>query len=130
MPDQEVAYLDQTAIVFPRTGYGPDGQPTVGPPYELTPPLGVRWLTKRTEVLDAKGNTIMLDGTAITAQPVLVGSWMWLGSLSAWYGTGSAYAALDQELMEVKYYNETPDLKNRASFHTIGLMRLHNRAPD
>ncbi len=50
---------------------------------------------------------------------------MWLGELADWYGTGSVDT--DDELMEVKTFSQTPDLKARVVYRTVGLMRLHEK---
>jgi hypothetical protein len=121
MPFQEVAFLEQTALLWAASGVDRYGQVTVLPPVEIP----VRWLTKRREVLDAKGNTIALDAQAVVRQRIAVGSHLWLGNLVQWYGTGTGSSLADEELMEVKTYDETPDLKDRGVFRIVGLMRLH-----
>lgn len=124
MPAQEVAYLDQIAVLWPWTGaYDKHGQPKVGSPVEIN----VRWNTNRTEMMDPKGNTIKLDGSAIVGQDVPMYSVMWLGRLVNW--AGSSVSQADTELMEVKAFKSTPDLKARDVFRTVGLMRLKNVLP-
>lgn len=121
MPAQERAFVRQTAILWPATGTDAYGQPTVGPPVEIP----VRWLTQRREVRDPLGNTVMLDAEAVVLQWIAVGSRLWLGTLDEWYGvTGTGSAAPDTELMTVRLFEETLDLKNRVAFRMVGLMRL------
>lgn len=122
MPFQEVAYLRQRAVLWPAVGSDTFGQPTVGAPVEIA----CRWLTNRREVLDRQGNTVSIDGTVIVAVDVPIGSHLWLGTLAQWYGTGSAGQG-DQELCEAKTFDSTPDIKNRATFRQVGIVRLHNR---
>ena len=122
MPAPEVSDRYQDAVLWPANGWDNHGRPTVGTPCGIK----VRWLTKRSRVQDAQGNTLMLDATAIVGQRITVGSRMWLGDLDDWLGVGSG--GTDNELMEVKAYNETPDLKGRFTQKTVGLMRLHSKA--
>lgn len=119
MPPVESKDLKQTAVLWPWIGYDNYGKPIHGSPVELSPLSiprnGVRWLTKRRMMTDAQGNVIALDATAVVAQKIDPDSLMWLGTLSDWYGTGSAdTTTLGNELMIVKMYNEAPDIKNRS----------------
>ena len=79
---------------------------------------------KRTRVMDAKGNTVAFDATAIVDMTIPIGSRMWLGVLQDWYASGSA--GVPDELMEVKYYYRTPAMREEASRRSVGLMRLHD----
>ncbi len=132
MPALEVTDLNQLALLWPATGFDSFGQPVVGAPVEIP----VRWLTKRREVLDAKGDKIALDATAVVRQEVPMGSHVWLAppgtrkgqALNVWYGTGSS--GVPNELMEVKTFNLTPDLKARNQRRELGLMRLHDSVSD
>jgi len=120
MPAQETEYLFDKAVVWPFIGYDRSGQPKVGDPYEVW----VRWLTKRRDVLDTKGNTIALDAEAVTEDDIPMDSVMRLGTLSDWQGTGSNQ--MDTELMLVKTFNYTPDVKERDAYRCVGLMRYKN----
>ena len=123
MPSPEVDNRYQKAVLFPLVGPDSFGKPTVGPPCEVD----VRWNTGRRVILDGKGGEIVLDATAVVLQRIAVGSRMWLGELWEWLGTGSSAVSQDQELCEVKVYNEVPDVKGRFSQKSVGLMRLHNK---
>lgn len=118
MAAMEQSGLQQWAVLFPFTGYDSHGQATVGPGVEVR----VRFNTVRREVVDAKGNSIALDGQAVVDRPVRIDSHFWIGRLAA-YNAGPD----DAELMVVKTYSETPDIKNRFTTKTCGLMRLHSR---
>ena len=126
MPQQEYTHRPHAALLFAADDVGEDGQPRVLPPIQIQ----VRWSTKRREIQDKQGNTIVLDASAVVGKRIKVGSNMWLGTLSDWAGTGSGSGSAnlqDSELMEVKYYNETFDVKGRAKFREVGLMRLHSK---
>lgn len=116
MPPLETKDLKQYAVLWPFVGYDDYAKPVHNSPIELTPPAGVRWLTKRRMMTDAQGNVIALDATAVVARKIDPDSLIWLGRLAEWYGTGSGGdpATLGNELMIVKIYNEAPDLKHRA----------------
>ena len=121
MPDIEVASLTDLAVLWPFTGYDDYSQPTVGNPIQIP----CKWHTSRQEALDAKGDTITLDAMVIVDRKIHVDSLMWLGLVSEWsgqnfIGTGTSP---DEELMVVKLYNQTNDIKGRASFRQVGLMR-------
>ncbi len=136
MPQNEVAYLFQTALYWARTGYDLSGQPTVTAlPKELAPwtrprPSGVRWKWTKKETLDPKGNTITLDAVVTCQQDLLVGSHMWLGCLNDWNGTGSSFAHQDQQLYVIIKFDRTPDIKARQVYREASLMRFHNKGAD
>jgi hypothetical protein len=127
MPSPEYADLYQRAVLWPFAGRDGFGQEIVGPPVEIA----VRWLTGRVERLQADGTTITYDASARTgSQQVTVGSRMWLGTLLNWsenpYGTGTGVGGVEEEVMYVKDYHETPDIKNRFAYRIVYLMRLKN----
>lgn len=122
MPSLEFTHRYQTAVLWSVTGQpDADGQPQVGAPVEIR----VRWVARKRDILDAQGNTIALDAAAIVGQRIAVGSHLWLGTMDSWTGTGSDVD--DQEIHEVKVYEEVPDLKGRDVIRSVGLMRLHNK---
>lgn len=109
--------------MFPFTGYGRDGQPTVGEPVEIP----VRWNTVRRQAVDAKGNTVLLSGQAVVDRTIYPESQLWLGTLEAWFLESANPSTVDEELCEVVTYNSTPDIKGRSNFRTVGLMRLKDK---
>lgn len=133
MPHPETAYRTQKALLWPASGFDAYGQPKVGEPVELL----VRWNAKRREATDPQGNSIMLDATVVVDREVAVGGTMWLAAdqspgsgtaLSQWYGTGSG--DVDDEVMRVAIYSETPDLKGRVARRTVGLQRFRDTLPE
>lgn len=123
MPAPETSHRFQPAVLWPVIGFDSYGQFTVGPPEEIR----VRWTNSRQETLDPKGNVIALDATAVVDMEIGVGSKMWLGELSAWYGTGSGVQ--QDGLMEVKTISIAPDVKNRFVMRTLGLMLYKDDLP-
>lgn len=123
MPSQEGRFREQDAVLFAYLGQDRYGEPRVDSGTEIK----VRYNTMRRKVLDPDGKTITLDGSAVVNQEVAVNSLLFIGTLSEWVGTGSSLA--DNELLQVKTYNDTPDIKNRASFKELGLMRFRNTMP-
>ncbi len=126
MPDPSVSRLYQPAVLWTAAGADAYGQKKVHPPIEIR----VRWNTARTEALTAEGTTITLDATAIVPHKIEPGSLMWLGELVDWYGTGSGSMWPPDELMEVKMYQEVPDMKNRYAHRNIGMMRYREGLPN
>jgi hypothetical protein len=120
MPAQELSFLKQQAVLWPIAGYDSYGQPTHKSPTQIN----VRWNTVRREIQDSQNNTIVLEAEVVVIQEVGIGSLMWLGKLLDWYSIGSAGS--DTELMIVKAYYKTPDLKGRVVFRTLGLMRYRS----
>lgn len=119
MPAPEYRHRYQPAVLWPTVGYDAYGQPALGSPVEIRTQGG----SDQMRVLDPLGNTVTLDATLIVDRDIAIGSRIWMGELADWYGTGSGM--IDQEVMEVKTFNSTPDIRNRATFREIGLMRLH-----
>lgn len=123
MAQNERNFLFQRAVLWPVIGVNRYGENVVGSPVEIA----VRWNTNRAERLDPKGNTVTVDGTAIVAQDIAIGSHMWLGTMSEWYGeVGSGSGAGDDELTYVKTFKSTPDVKGRQTAREVGLMRFKN----
>lgn len=124
MPSQERAFLPQRAVLWlSGNTFDQFGQPVVAPPVEIA----VRWNDKQGEALDATGNTITLDATAVVDRRITIGSRLWLGTLAQWNGTGPGSGQeIPNRLIEVKTYSETPDIKGRNSFKTVGLLRFRD----
>lgn len=121
MPAPEGRHRYQAALLWMQTGVDDLGQYMVA---SVPVQIRVRWNTNRVEAKDSKGNTVTLDGTAITDRDIAIGSRMALGTLACWNEAGSAEE--DTELMEVVVFNATPDIRNRAQMRTAGLMRFRN----
>lgn len=107
MPAQEQSHRFQYAVLWEKTGYGDDGQPTLDEPEELL----VRWVRRSRQIRDADGNLINIDATVTLGREVAVGSVMWEGELEDWYDVGSGGA--NTNLMEVVMSSAVPDVKNR-----------------
>lgn len=131
MPSIETFQRFQKAVLWEARGFDAYGQPTVS----ATPvELDVRWVTKKGQNLRAKGNTssadsnlVDIDATAVVDRVIKVGSTMWLGELTAWYGSGSD--TNDDEVMEVKRCRVTPDLKNRFTRWVVELAKYKDTLP-
>lgn len=115
MPPLETKDLLQYAVLWGFIGYDDYNKPIHDLPIQLSPPLGVRWTWKRTMLQDPQGNNISIDAQAIVPFKIAPDSLMWLGTLSDWYGTGSAVdpLTLGNQLCIVKDYREAVDIKNR-----------------
>lgn len=114
----------QKAVLWSASGYDDYGQVKVSAPVEI----GVRWTNKRSEALDPQGNTIAVDASVVVGfSDIPIGSKLWLGSLSSWYGTGSG--GQDDEVMEVVTSSKGRDIKNRGIRRTLGLKKFQDSSP-
>ena len=118
MPDQEIAFLNQKVRLWAMTGYDPYGQPTVS---QSSVDIICAWGEDESQQLDPHGNTIRIDATAIVAQHIEVGSRMQLlepppSIGGVWNPTGAMH--------EVKSYKAVWDIKGRAVFREVSLIRL------
>jgi hypothetical protein len=116
MPPIETMEMHQRAVLWEMSGYDTYGQPTVpSTPVEIS----VRWEWKHEEEKTTDKYEVLLDAIVVVDREIAEGSNMWLGTVSDWYGTGSA--GDDSEVLQVKFYNEVPDLKDRYIRRTVGL---------
>jgi hypothetical protein len=128
MPALETSDLLQSAVLWPFSGsYDPYGQPTVAAPVAVE----VRWVDKRMEALDPKGDTITVDGFAIVDRHVDVGSLMWLGCPDGLVTEEDVVPPKHNwgSLVQVKTYNNTPDVRGREQRRKVGLMRWKDELP-
>lgn len=122
MPPLETTELNQTAIIWEgQTGYDDYGERLTTTPVEIP----VRWSSERSQGVDSHGNLIAFDATAVVNQDIARDSLMYLGTLEDWYSLGSA--GDETELMVVKVLNVIPDLKNRETFRSVGLVRFKDQ---
>lgn len=129
MPEPARSELFQTAVLWTFLGMV-DGEPLLAAPVELMYPNGCRFNTSRRDSKDSKGQKITLDGTALVNQRIEIDSLFWLGTLEEWYGTGSGTTLVpDTEVYQVVEYKEVPDLKERETSGSIGLMRWRGLPP-
>lgn len=130
MPPIEEVDLHQKALVWPYAGFDRYSQPKVSAPVDID----CRWDSKRRQMVDSKGNKVGVDATVVVLDPVDIGSTIWLAPDSSydaseqWYGTGSA--GEDSGVMEVIVCNETPDMRNRVTRVTLGLVFYRDTPPE
>lgn len=124
MPALEQKDRYQTVVLWPVAGTNKHGETYVGVPVEIR----VRWVLKRTQSTNAKGETISLDGTLVAAQQIAPGSAVFLGSLNEWYGhgTGTGSGATAPEVYRVATYKTGKDIKNRFRRRIVGLQKMGN----
>lgn len=126
MPSIETEDLWQTALLWESIDVNDDGEPIVnGTPIEIP----VRWLHRRTKGTDPDGNLVALDAVAIVDRDIPIYSIMWLGAYSEFVGTGSGSAGMFTELMQVRTFDDAPDLKNRFIRRSVGLIRFKDQLP-
>lgn len=115
----------QKAVYWEATNTNDEfGNPVYLDPVEID----VRWITKRKQGVDSKGNPIALEATVIADVLIPIDSTMWEGTLEEWYGTGSA--GKDDELMVVKANGKTPDLRAIETRYKAFLSRYRDQPPN
>ncbi len=125
MPAPELSHQYQAAVYWAMTANSSDGygQPTLDAPEEIR----CRWDDTKRDVLDAQGMRVAVDATAYVDREITVGSELWLGQLDDWLGTGDGPGLDDPvDVMVVKTYNATPDVRNRYVTRVIGMMKKAN----
>ena len=119
MPDIETQGRHQQAVLWEAAGLDDYAKPTVN---EQRQEILVKWNEQRQESLDAQGNTIVIDATAVVGQEIPVFSIMKLGTIE---DLGDAPTGLKM----VVNYSETRDIKGRGIFRSVGLMRYSDTLP-
>lgn len=121
MPSPELSNRLQKAVLWSFSGYDAYGQPAVSStPIELH----VRVQDGESEAQDPQGNTHTIDGTVVVDRIIELGSILWIGALADLPMDGSP-----MDLLHVKTFNGTPDLKNRVSQRMVGIMRYKGTLP-
>lgn len=125
MPPPEIAYRRQKVVVWYAEGrHGHYGEHRVNAPCELD----ARVDNNPSEGVDPDGNKVALTATMITDRQIPIGSAVWVGELADWLGTGSG--ADEDEILEVRTAQYTPDIKARFTRHTLGLARFRGEIPE
>lgn len=79
MPEMEVAYLNDDAVVWEYIGDDRDGEPTIRTPYSIS----VRWDDSQNKTgPNAVGDLVRFDATIITEEDYPLGSIFWRGHIS------------------------------------------------
>lgn len=123
MPAFETMDLFQKAVLWVRTGVDKFGQATTAAPVQIN----CRWVGRKGQTLDPKGNVIALDAQIVVASSVVVGSLMWLGTLAAWNAGEGANP--NDEVMEVVTSDTTTSLNNRFTRRNLGVKRYKDTLP-
>ena len=124
MPSPEIADLHQKAVLWPAGGIDAYGEVLrSSPPVEID----VRWVLSREKYQDAQGNTVMLDGYVAVDRKIAIDSILWRGRLANWSGTSPLVNA--DELMQVRTYEEIPDVKGREVRRLVGVVRYRGELP-
>ena len=125
MPPPEEAHRHQDALLWVKVGVDGYGQEIVSAPIELK----VRWEFTRRDILDPDGNRVTVDAMVVTNRVISIGSTMWLGTLEEWQ-LGSGSGGLDDEVMQVVVYMQSPDVKNRSTRREVGLSKYRDTPPE
>jgi hypothetical protein len=125
MPALELMDRYTSFVLWVAVGVNSRGEPTVsGTPQDIK--LKVNDSQKR--MLDAKGNEVAVDGTAVAGCAIPLGSILWRGTTDDISGTGSAmYPPAD--LLQVKLVTAIDDLKGRNVAYDVGYMKYRSVMP-
>lgn len=117
-PEQEASWIDGSAVVWLKSGYGDDGSPTVSAPIQIA----ISFSRKQRLIKGDKGELIAIDATARVSGEVEIGSIIWLGSLAE-------FNAMTEDEQAVAGYYEVvnnsvvKDIKGREVSYKIMLSR-------
>lgn len=118
MPPIERVGRTSTAVLWVKTGTDAFGEPVTAAPREIK----VRWEQERKKDYVPSGQPVTYEAELVVAEDIPEGSLLWLGTLSNWYGVGSA--GDETNLMEVDKVVKIPDEKGRVYRRTICLRRF------
>ena len=124
MPAPEICDLLHRMVVWPSVGRDIDGMPRVSSAPTEYP---CRWVGKQSQVLDAQGNTVSVDATAVMAVDIPLFSAVWLGTLAQLPGT-TPHPPPDT-VMTVVVVNSTDSINIRSTRRTLGLKRAKDTLP-
>ncbi len=102
-------FCHQNMLYWEKTGSDTYGRPVFADPVGLL----VRWEDRAAEVVAPDGRLVFYKGSILLASPMLVGSWVFLGTLTDWMAL-PAYPnvpTVNQGGRELLQVNGTPDLK-------------------
>jgi hypothetical protein len=128
VPDQTISDLFQDAVLLPFVRYDSRGGPVTGIAVQL--PGKCRWEWNRTEMLDPKRNTIVVDATVRVAVDVKIDSIIGQGKLTDLTGTdASPNLEPPGGWYQVKAFKFVPDIDNRFISRVLGLLRFKGKLP-
>lgn len=125
MPPLEEDDLCDYACLWPATGFGPDGQPTVSQTHTVVP---VRWVTSRRQSISLQGQPIAVDAQVATNLPVPIGSRLYLIPDEGLVGTGT-FESDDDALYEVVSFKDAKDIKGVFVRRELSCMRSTDTLP-
>lgn len=121
MPAFETMDLVHDAVLWSKTG-SDDYNVSL---FSTADDIKCRWVNKRREITDAKGNVIATDAQITTCEALKVGDVVWKGCINDISGTGSDPAP-SGGLMQVITHGEASDIKGRNTRREYGLMRYED----
>jgi len=125
MPPPERICLTEDAVLWPILGYDPFGQPIVS---DSPQGIKVRWTVTRGEAFDRQGNTVTIDAMVQVNQRIEPDSNMWRGAIGD-LPPGTSFQGETEELMIVKTYKSTKDIKGREANQYVELARYRDTLP-
>jgi hypothetical protein len=117
MPPIEEMDLEDTAVIWVKTGVDRYNEPVLTTPSEIP----CRWIDVRKQSIGRDGTPLALDAIVIVADPVREGQVMWRGTLATWN------PALKNELVEIVTLKNTPSSNGRNARIELGLRKFKQK---
>ena len=110
-------FARQTMVYWPNLGPDGNGRPTYDPNTGIE--IAVRWEDRQIEKLTPDNRLVMTKGYILTSKPLVVGSWVFLGTLVQWRAMPSfpSLPTSYQGGRELIVDNANPDLKNTSMIY-------------
>lgn len=118
----ETKDLNQKAVLWTVGGVDSYSRPKLNTAIEIP----VRWVDKKTERLDEKGNVVGADSVVIVDRQIAIGSIIWKGELVDLPSPTSSIT----NLYEVMDTRESPDIKGRYFRRTIIITKYGSSLPE
>lgn len=111
--------LHQKAVLWMYNGDDDYGDPKVDASVEID----CRWEKRRSQSQDAEGNAIAVEAEVVVGREIKVDSILWKGEKNDY----DASTATDY--MQVKVYDEVPDVRNRYVERIVKLVKWGDTLP-
>ena len=112
----------QKALYWAASGFDSAGEVTIDAHVEIK----VRWEDVQDEIIDDRGNHILVDAVVVVDREIPVGSILWKGGEDDIEGTGDEPTS---DFRTVVRYSKIPDLRDTVSRQLVYLARHSNELP-
>lgn len=120
MPQQEIAFLPDDAVLWMANGFDDYGKAKVT---DLPVTIRVKWNDSEKQRTQPDGTTITISASLVVDREIRVGSAMAKGTAEEWLDGGY------KQLYEVIGIDSSKDLKGRSTARTVQLMKSKRVLP-